>query len=159
MPVPTPSDEFVQGASTILVFEIAGSRLALNAAKVDRVCPAVAVAPLPQAPAVVEGIVDVAGTILPVFDLRRRFGWAAKPLDPSEHFVLAQAGSRRVLIRADRALAVSSAEVERPEAAQECLDGLAGIARLPDGLVLIHDLAAFLSGAESEQLDVAMGAR
>jgi len=35
---------------------------------------------------------------------------------------------------------------------------VAGVARLPDGLVVIHDLAAFLSPAESAELAAALEA-
>ena len=119
---------------------------------------AVAITPLPNAPALIEGVVNVRGRILPVLDVRARFRLPARPLDPSDHFIVASAGARGVILRVDRAthlamVGEAAAPTSAPAAVYE-----AGIATLDDGMVLVHDVAAFLSEAESEGLDAAMGA-
>ena len=117
---------------------------------------AVAITPLPNAPPLIEGVVNVRGRILPVLDVRARFRLPARALDPSDHFIVAAAGARGVILRVDRATRLAevddSAGEPAPGAAYE-----AGVATLGDGMVLVHDVGAFLSAAEAAALDAAMG--
>ncbi|HLS32575.1 MAG TPA: chemotaxis protein CheW, partial [Brevibacterium sp.] len=111
------------------------------------------------APGIVEGAIDVRGRVVPVLDLRARFGLSAAELSPDEHMILARAGGRLVAIRADRATRVEWVDgerVEEPARITQRLRHFAGVAALPDGLILIHDLETFLSQAEAEALDEAL---
>ena len=141
----------------ILLFEVAGRRLGVPLTSVREVLRACAVEPLPDGPPAVEGVIDVGGRLVPVFDLRRRLGVEPRPVDPGEHFILAEAAGRAVALRADRVDWLSDA----PDAAaglRELGAGWRGVARLPDGLALIHDLDAFLGDAEARALDEALAA-
>jgi purine-binding chemotaxis protein CheW len=145
----------------VLIFDVGGQRYGLPSNVVDEVVRAVTVVPLPKAPAIVEGVIDVRGALVPVLDIRRRFRLAPKPLEHTDHLVLAWAGPRRVAIRADRALDLLHIDVARIEDAKASLPAteyVMGVAKLEDGLVLIHDLETFLSRAEDEALDDALSA-
>jgi len=72
--------------------------------------------------------------------------------------VVARAGPRTVAIRVDHARALVDVGPGDIEDAGSTGKALAGVAKLPDGLVLIHDLATFLSAAEGERLDAAVDA-
>lgn len=145
----------------LLLFQIEGDRFGLKATHVQEVVRAVAIAPLPKAPAIVEGVINVRGRIVPVLDVRGRFGLRPKLLHPDQHFILAFAGARFVALRVDRAAELLSVDTGALEAAERSTPGVgyvAGIATLPDGLVVIHDLAAFLSLDEASELDAATSA-
>jgi purine-binding chemotaxis protein CheW len=146
-------------SAEILVFEVEGHRYALWAADVRELVRAVAIAPLPRAPEAIEGVVDVHGCAVPVLDVRRRFGLAARALDPAEHLIIATAGPRLVAIRADRALELTRlprTQLDDGATVAPHAPYVAGVARLPGGLAIIHDLRAFLSAAEAERLDEAL---
>jgi purine-binding chemotaxis protein CheW len=150
-----------RGALDALVFELAAERYALPIGDVVEVLRAVAIRALPQAPAIVEGIFDLRGELVPVLDMRARFRLTPKPLDPGEHLIVAQAGSRRVALRADQALALERLRAVAPEQAGNLPRGVgyvAGVASTADGMVLIHDLRAFLDQAETLELDRALQA-
>ena len=140
----------------VLTFGLAGVRYGLPATDVVRLVRAVAIAPLPKAPAVVEGVVNVRGEIVAVLDLRARFDLPPKPVEPADRFILARAGGRTVAVRADTVDDLASVDATAPEAVVAGTRHLAGVGRLPDGLVLIADLGAFLSQAEAEALDEAL---
>ena len=143
----------------ILILELAGQRYGLAMDDVREVAHAVTISPLPKAPAIVEGVINVRGTVTAVLDIRGRFGHPAKPLAPGDHLVLAHAGDRDVAIRVDRAVelvALDSTDVEEATKSVPRAEYVAGVAKLPDGLVLIHDLATFLSEAEAMELDEAL---
>ena len=145
----------------ILVFEVGGQRYGLPTVDVRELVRAVTITPLPNAPAVIEGVVNVRGRVLPVLDVRARFRLPAKALDPSDHFIVASAGPRGVILRVDRAThlaLIEEASVQPPETLGPGATYVAGVAKLEDGLVLIHDLATFLSAAEASSLEEALRA-
>ncbi len=139
----------------ILIFQLNGRRFGVWADVALAVLQAVAIVPLPKAPEIVEGVVNVRGDVLPVLDFRKRFRLPPKSVEPSDHLILAKAGERRVLVRVDRVLDLArlgTAEIDDGRSLSPGSEYVAGIARLPDGLILIHDLATFLSAAEEEAL-------
>src|SRR5438270_7042780 len=87
-----------------LVFEVEGQRYGLAAGAVRELLRMVAVVPLPGAPAVIEGVVNLRGAVVPVLDLRRRFGLPARAATPTDHLIVADAGGRAVALRVDRAV-------------------------------------------------------
>jgi len=116
---------------------------------------AVTLVPLLKAPAIIEGVFNLRGTVIPVLDIRSRFELPAKPVESSDHLVVARAGERLVAIRADRAvdlLRLAPDAIEHAIRVSSHADYLAGVAKLADGLVLLHDLRTFLAQAESEAL-------
>lgn len=148
-----------EGTLSLLIFLLGSARFGLKTGDVQEIVRAVAIAPLPKAPAIVEGVINIRGRIVPVLDIRSRFGLAPKPLHPDQHFIIAQGGARLVALRVDRAaelLSVSADAIELPGQSTPGVEYVAGIARLPDGLVVIHDLDAFLSLDEGWAVDAAM---
>jgi purine-binding chemotaxis protein CheW len=145
----------------LVVFEIGGVRYALPAPAVSEVVRAVTVVPLPQAPPIVEGLINVRGALVPVLDVRTRFRLPAKAASHTDHLILAWAGPRLVAIRADRALdlaRVEAGDVEDATTVVPDAEYVSGVAKLSDGLVLIHDLRTFLKVAEAVALDDAVAA-
>ncbi len=143
----------------VLVFYLDDDRYALPLSTVQRVVRAVEVTPLPKAPDVVSGIINVAGEVTPVFNIRKRFGKTCRDLDPADTLVLARTSKRTVGVSVDRVQFVIRIDRESWTEPEQILSGigyLAGVARLPDGMVLIHDLETFLSPSEDRQLDEAL---
>jgi purine-binding chemotaxis protein CheW len=142
---------------------LAGQRYALTATDVIEIQRAVAMVRLPRCPAIVEGAINVRGHLLAVLDVRSRFGMAPDPLAPSNHFVLARLtraqSVRAVAIRVDRALDLVTVSRDRIDDGRSAIPGLelvAGIAKLDDGLIVIHDLDAFLSLEEAQDVERAL---
>jgi purine-binding chemotaxis protein CheW len=131
----------------------------LSASLVQEVVAIPAIAPLPKAPPVVEGVVNVRGVLVPVLDIRQRFGLPPHPVTLEQHLIVARTATRPVALRADRALDLITVATETIESADSVVPGLdyvAGIVRLPDGLLIIHDLERFLSLEESRAVAGAM---
>jgi purine-binding chemotaxis protein CheW len=146
----------------LVVFGIDDRRYALPATDVCEILRAVTIVPLPHAPRTIEGLIDVRGALVPVLDVRARFQHPPREPVHTDHLILARAGSRLVAIRADRALDVMHVEpgaVASTGAVAPDAGGIAGAARLADGLVLLHDLPAFLTAADDASLDTAMALR
>ena len=143
----------------LLTFEVGASRFALRAGLVREVVRAVAIAALPKAPPIVEGIINFRGTLVPVLDIRQRFRLPPAPLALEQHLIIAQADGRLVALRVDRALDLVVVDEDAIESAARVAPGteyVAGIAKLTDGLLVIHDLESFLSFEEAGQVDAAV---
>jgi hypothetical protein len=67
----------------IVVFEVGGQVYALPALDVHELIRAVAIVPLPRAPAIVEGIINLRGKIVPVLDIRSRFRFTPMTISSS----------------------------------------------------------------------------
>lgn len=143
----------------LVVFRLDHQRFALPLGAVERVVRAAEVTPLPKAPGIVLGAIDIHGQVLPVLNVRRRFLLPERATGPADWFLLAHTGRRTVALVVDE----SEGVVERPEAdivrSTAIVPGLTqfpGVVRLDDGLVLIYDLDTFLSLDEARALDDAM---
>jgi purine-binding chemotaxis protein CheW len=140
----------------ILVFDVGGRHYGLPVSEVRELLRAVTIVELPHAPSAVEGVINLRGAIVPVLDIRSRFGLPAKPLEYTDHFIVAQAGERLVALRADRALVLvhlSADDVEDARALVPGIEEVAQVARLRGDLVLIPDLRALLAGVGALGLD------
>ena len=134
----------------VVVFEVGGQRYGLPASDVRELQRAATLTPLPRAPAIIEGVVNLRGTIVPVLDIRARFRLPARPIAHTDHLIFAQAGERLVALRVDRAIdliRLDAADVEDARTAVPGVEYVSWVAKLPHSLVLIHDLRTFLSRA------------
>lgn len=141
----------------VLTFSIADLCVGIDIADVVEAVRAVEIAPLPGAPGVIEGLIDFRGTIAPVFDMRLRLLGSHTDIVPDERLILARAAGRLVALHVDAVnelVDVDAGSVQSATSAK--LPYIAGVATLPDGLLLIHDLATFLSAAERDTLDSAL---
>lgn len=143
----------------LVVFTIEGQRYALPLPATERVLPMVAVSPLPKAPEVAIGVINLHGTVLPVLDIRRRFGLPPRDYGPSAHLVVARTVRRTVALPVDEVTGVKAVAAEAVAEPGRVLPGIghvAGIAALADGLLFIQDLDAFLSLDEEHVLAEAL---
>jgi chemotaxis signal transduction protein len=85
----------------LVVFALEGQRYALALACVSRVVRAVAVTPVPHAPAGELGIINVQGEVLPVVDARWHFGLPSRGVRPGDRFIIATLGGRAAALVVD----------------------------------------------------------
>lgn len=144
----------------LLTFELADQRFGIPAADIQEVARAVSLSRLPKAPQIVEGVINFRGTAIPVLDIRARFKLPPKPVLPSDHLIIARAGPRVVAIRVDSVvdlITISRSDIDSVASITPKSDYIAGVARLPSDIVLIHELATFLSAAEAADIDISVG--
>ena len=71
----------MNGAIQLIVFTLNEQRYALYLSVVERIVRIVRITPLPKAPEIVSGVINVAGRIIPVLDTRKRFRLPERGLD------------------------------------------------------------------------------
>lgn len=143
----------------VVVLALANQRYAIPVAHVREIVRAAALAELPGAPEVVEGVANLRGELIPVLDMRRRFGHPERAMALSDLLLIVDRGARHVALHVDRVLGVEDVADERVVQPGELVPRsafIAGLAALSDGTLLIHDPSAFLAESESEALDAAL---
>ena len=144
---------------SLVVFTLDNQRYALPLERVSRAIRVVAITPLPEAPAIVLGIIDLGGVVIPVIDTRARFNHPARGVRLSDHLTVADTGMRTVALLVDESMGVMDASPECLVPAGDILPGLEvieGAVKLGDGLILIHDLERLLSLEEQDAIDRAL---
>lgn len=129
-------------------------------AAVESVQRSVAVIPLPKAPEIALGVFSLRGALVPVLDLRKRFGLPASEIGLSDCFVVARTVRRRVALLADSTLGVleDPGPAVSPKDIMPGLELLKGIKRAGPDIILIYDLDALLSLDEEASLSEALPA-
>ena len=143
----------------LVVFTIDQRSFAVPLERVERALRAVAVTSLPRAPAIVCGVINVGGRIVPVINLRRRCGLPDKALGLTDQLLLAHGGGRPLAMIVDAVHDVVHCDERDFVPVDGVVAGtryLRGIVKSPAGLILIHDLDAFLSLEEAAALDAAL---
>ena len=143
----------------LLVFELEEGRYALNLNQVLRVVNAADVTMLPELPGIVLGVIEIDRQVVPVLNIRGRFGLKEPAISLSDHFIIARTSKRSVALIVDGAVGVIEVPAQDILRAKGVVPGvrrISGIVQLEDGMVLIHDLDHFLSLDEENQLEVAL---
>jgi purine-binding chemotaxis protein CheW len=143
----------------LVIFDLDELRVALYLSVVERVLRVVEVSPLPKAPEIIRGIINVQGRLLPVVNIRKRFRRPERDTVLSDQLLIARMSNRTVALVVDRVSDVIERSAEATVEADRILPGMEyveGVVKLDDGLVLIHNLDTFLSLEESAALDRAM---
>ena len=104
---------------------------------------------VPEAPAYVDGVINLRGRIIPVMDLSSRFGLARSTTTKSTRIIVAGTGGLRVGLVVDavtEVLMLSDEAVEQTPGVTQDDDAayIRGIAKLPDQLVILLDLGVLL---------------
>ena len=150
-----PETASVANASLVL-FRLATQRYALRLEAVERVIRAVAVTPVPESPAFVLGLINVAGQLLPVFSLRRCLGLPDRVVRPEDQFVIARTSRMSVAVVVDEVLGLNTLELAQAVPVASALPGQAdrldGLVKINGEIILIYDLERLLSAADQERL-------
>jgi len=149
----------LEKSNQLIVFTLGDQRYAVSLSAVARVARMADVTALPKAPDSVLGVVNVHGRISPVIDIRQRFRLPKRDLAVTDQMLLAHTTRRSVVLVVDAVTDVldySERDVVSPRDVLPGIEHVAGVIRLEDGLILIHDLDKFLSIEEEIRLDKAL---
>ena len=144
----------------LVTFSLDGRMFALDVFVVQRVIPVVETTPLPEAPEIVSGIINLEGQVIPVFDVRLRLNLPVREARLGDRMIIASAKKRHVALLVDSVDDVIEVPEREITAGERILPELAyveGVVKTENGMILIHDLDRFLSLEEDKALDAAMG--
>jgi len=105
---------------------------------------------LPKQPEYVRGVLNLRGVIVPIVDLRCRFGQGLTEATPLHIVIIVQIGSRQVGLLADRVLDIVSLDPSQiqpvPRIARGArVDFLSGLVTVDQAMIALIDLSNLLS--------------
>lgn len=148
-------------SNQIVIFTLDEHPYALYLSAVERIWRIVEIAPLPKAPQIVLGVVNIQGRIIPVINVRKRFQLQERDLHLSDQLIIAQTSERTVALVVDAVTGVVECPAQSMISAEEIVPGMEyveGVVKLQEGMILIHDLERFLSLQEDAALEKALTA-
>lgn len=155
-----------EAMTQIVTFQVGREEFGLNIGVITEALRPLPITPLPHMPRFIEGVINLRGMIIPVVDLRKRFGLAEIQSDLRKSRMIVTRGALRgggggpkgllglVVDAVREVLLLPARQIEAaPEAATgEQAGFIAGVAKVADRLVIVLDITRILSGAERAEL-------
>jgi purine-binding chemotaxis protein CheW len=115
---------------------------------------------LPKQPDYMRGVLNLRGVMVPIIDLRCRFGQGLTEATSLHVVIVVQIGTRHVGLLADRVLDIVSVELSQVQpvprvAAAAHRDFLSGLVNIESGMIALIDLSHLLSVADENGADAA----
>jgi len=151
-------DSQVDDSLQLVTFEVAREEFAVDILAVHEINRMMELTRVPQAPSEIEGVINLRGKIIPVMDLRTRFGIEARERDDQTRIIVVEVESRVIGFIVDRVrqvLPISRSIVEPAPDMVATIDSqfIAGVGKLPDRLLILLDLEHLLGGELAEVID------
>ena len=143
--------------SQLVVFNLAEEHYGVDITAVEGIIKMQPITVVPCAPAFVEGVINLRGSVLPVIDLGRRFGLPAEEGSKETRIVVAEVMGTNVGMVVDgvsEVLRVSDGDIEPPSSVVTTADSafITGIAKVDERLIILLDLGKVLSTEEQADL-------
>lgn len=134
--------EAAAAVQSYILFGVSGTTYAIRSQQVLHIEMIDHVTPVPNAPVFVEGVVFSRGQVVPVINLRARFGFERAAITLRSRLLVVQHEGRRVGLLADESrefIRISETAVRPPQEAIGGLSGnyLDGVATLGERIVLV----------------------
>ena len=113
---------------------------------------------VPSAPELIEGVINLRGKIIPVMDLRKRFGQADVQPDKKNRILVVELENKRIGLivnAASEVLKIPPAEIEAPGNvfAEGESSYVTGVGKLKGRLIILLDISKLLQGPEFKRLE------
>ncbi|HEY3315504.1 MAG TPA: chemotaxis protein CheW [Bacillota bacterium] len=140
-----------------VVFQLGGEAYGVDINKVQDINPMTKITQVPRAPEFVEGIINLRGRVIPVIDLRKRFGLPPQDHTRSTVIVVVEVEGNTIGVIVDavsEVLPIPRGVVEPPSPFIAGVDSdyLRGVAKLEDRLIILLDLEKALNRQEKNDL-------
>jgi len=143
----------------VIVFALAGEQYGIEGDKVRTIERMMPITRVPKTPAFVKGVINLRGVVIPVIDLRGRFGLPETEATDTSRIIIVQVNDLEVGFIVDAANDVIDIDSDRIDSPPEVVGGikakyLRGVARLDDDRLLIMlNLVEVLNKEEIIQLE------
>jgi purine-binding chemotaxis protein CheW len=150
------SEELLQ----LVSFHIGSEEFGLDILRVQEINRMVEITRVPNAPPFVSGVINLRGRVIPIVDLRERFGLAKKETDKNTRIIVVELKGRIVGFVVDsvqEVLRIPKRITEPPPAMVAGIGSeyITAVGKLEDRLLILIDLERILTSTEQEQLTAA----
>ena len=107
-----------------VTFALGGEEYGVDIAQVQEINRMVTITNVPRAPQFMEGVINLRGRLIPIIDLRTRFGMARSERTKDTRIIVTEIGSRSVGMVVDSVSEVLRIPVEQIEDAPDLVAGV-----------------------------------
>ncbi|MCP4354904.1 MAG: chemotaxis protein CheW [Proteobacteria bacterium] len=142
----------------LVVFSLMGEEFGVSIHEVREIISHTQVTPVPQAPAFVEGVINLRGQIIPVVDLRKRFNLESSDKKENSNVVIIEVGAEVLGLVVDsvsEVLNIPSGSINPPPALVANGIGaeyIKGIGQYNDKMIILIDLGRVFSDDELKDM-------
>jgi purine-binding chemotaxis protein CheW len=141
----------------VVSFALGSEEYGVDIAQVQEINRMIAITRVPQAPPFMEGVINLRGRLIPIIDLRTRFGMERAQRTKHTRIVVTEISSKRLGMVVDSVSEVLRIPVEQIEDAPDLVAGvdteyIRGVGKLEDRLIILLDLGRVISSAEKAEL-------
>jgi purine-binding chemotaxis protein CheW len=147
-----------EGETQLVVFVLAKEEFACNIADVREVLKMIRVTPLPRSLDFVEGVINLRGEVIPVIDLRKRFGLPAVERTDESRIIIVEVEERMVGLTVDsvsEVIRLSNKQIQEApnQVAGEQTNLIMGVGKIDERMLIILNLERILTSEEQIALD------
>ncbi|PWB70705.1 chemotaxis protein CheW [candidate division GN15 bacterium] len=144
-------DDLIQ----LVSFNLGSEEFGIDILKVQEINRMVEITRVPQAPHYVEGVINLRGKVIPVIDLRTKFGLSSKERDKNSRIVVCDVKGDIIGMVVDavsEVLRIPGSTVEPPPAIVTGADRhyISGVVKLEGRLLLFLDISRIASDVHAE---------
>lgn len=142
----------------LVSFEVGEEEYAVPILSVQEINRMMQITKVPQSPSFVEGVINLRGKIIPVIDLRKRFGLTKLENSDDVRIIVVDIASRVIGFTVDRVNEVLriNANIVEPAPAMVCgmdTDYVQGVGKLDDRLLILLHLEKLFTADEFTEID------
>lgn len=155
--VDVESAEVDKELTQLVTFSVGGEEFGVNILQVQEIIRTMEITNVPRAPEFVEGVINLRGKVIPIVDIRRRFGLESKEYDKYTRIIVIEIDMIIVGFVVDsvsEVLRIPASSVQPPPPVVAGLDSdyIHGVGKLDDRLLILLDLDSLLDNEEKEAL-------
>ena len=136
----------------VIIFSIDGQYFALDLAIIHRVVLAAEITPLPHAPEIIMGAINIQGVVTPVINMRKVLGFPGREVELNDQMILCGLHGKTMALWVDGVIKIGTFGNEQLIPANQVLtnsDGVEHVIKDQGRLILLYDLEQLLSSQES----------
>ncbi|HVA37785.1 MAG TPA: chemotaxis protein CheW [Candidatus Dormibacteraeota bacterium] len=155
--------QFTGETIQVVSFSLGNEEYGVDIGQVQEINRMVQITHVPRAPHFMEGVINLRGQLIPIIDLRARFGMARAEHTKNTRIVVTEIGAKRVGMVVDAVSEVLRVPAEQVEEAPEMISGveteyIRGVGKLDERLIIMLDLQRVISASEKRELESLDGA-
>jgi purine-binding chemotaxis protein CheW len=146
------SEELVDEAQ-LVIFKLDNEEYGVNIMQVKEIIRMTDINKVPQVPDFVEGVISLRGEILPIINLREKFGLLKKEKDKETRIIVVNIGSTTIggiVDEVTEVLRIQNSAIKPPPSVIKGVSSeyLLGIGQIGDRIIILLDMAKILSANE-----------
>ncbi|HBL24003.1 MAG: chemotaxis protein CheW [Syntrophorhabdaceae bacterium] len=142
----------------LVTFKLGTEEFGVDILKVQEINKMMNITKIPNAPAFIEGVINLRGKIIPIVDLRKRLGFREQPYDKSTRIIVVELEGLVLGFIVDsvsEVLRIPENTIEPPPSMVAGIESeyIEGVGKLDDRLLILLELKKIFSSPERKDIE------